>query len=301
MLKKTFYDKVRASVFGGFLEQSQVEGIEAVLQEWDDRRLSDKRWLAYILATDRHETNARMQPVRENLNYTTAAQIRKTWPSRFVTDADARPYVKNPKALAIKVYGGRLGNAPAPSEDGWTYRGDGLPQLTGKANFDKFGVEPGMDLRTSVEVMFDGMINGKFTGRKLSDYFSDTKADPIGARAIINPDKNGQLVARYYGAFLEALTAAENDYMQADSVHPDPSPAQVADDVPVAKSGAALTVGGATAAGLLTAGGTAATAAISGISNQWALAAFGMVLVTFLISGGVGLWLWQSGRLTISK
>lgn len=304
MLRKTFYDKVRASVFGGFLEQSQVAGMEAVLDQWDALTAGNKtdlRHLAYMLATDRHETGARMQPVRENLNYTTAAQIRKTWPSRFVTDADAQPYVRNSKALAIKVYGGRLGNAPAPSEDGWTYRGDGLPQITGKENFAKFGVEPGMDLATSVEVMFTGMMRGLFTGRKLSDYFSTVKDDPVGARAIINPDKNGELVAGYHRAFLAALKAAQSDYNTADDIHPDPSPKQVADDVTVMQSGAALTVGTATVGGIGTAALGLVGTSVAGIGNQWALIAFGMVLVSLLIAGGVGLKLWLSGKLTIAK
>lgn len=300
-IRKVFYDKVRESVFGGFLEQSQVEGLEAVLDYWESMRLADQRWLAYGLATDRHETGAKMQPVRENMNYTTIAQIRKTWPSRFPTDESARPYVKNPKALAIKVYGGRMGNDPAPSTDGWDYRGDGLPQLTGKEMFLKFGVQPGMDLATSVEVMFKGMIGGLFTGRKLSEFFNASTENPEGARAIINPDSNGPKVANYYRAFLAALKAAAQAYDATDELGTHPAPAQVADDVPVTKSGAALTVGGTTAAGLLTAGGAAATASISGISNQWSLIAFAIVMVTLLISGGVGIWLWQSGRLTIAK
>ena len=181
--RKVFFDEIRQTVFGGFLEQSQVDGVNACLDYADSVGLESRK-TCYGLATARHETGGKMQPVRENMNYTTAAQIQKTWPKRFPTMGDALPYVKQPKKLAIKVYGGRLGNAPAPSEDGWTYRGDGLPQLTGKANFDKFGVQPGMDLATSVEVMYRGMGLGLFTGHKLSEYFNETTNNAIGARAI---------------------------------------------------------------------------------------------------------------------
>jgi putative chitinase len=56
--------------------------------------------------------------------------------------------------------------------------------------------------------MGEGMCAGWFTGKKLSDYFNDSYADPVGARKIINPDDKGPMIADYYDAFLEALTAA---------------------------------------------------------------------------------------------
>lgn len=295
--RKVFFDEIRQTVFAGFLEQTQVDGVTACLDYWDSIRNTDARKLCYGLATARHETDAKMQPVRENMNYTTAAQIKRTWPNRFVMIGDAAPFVRNPKALAIKVYGGRLGNAPAPSEDGWTYRGDGLPQLTGKANFVKFGVKPGMDLKTSVEVMFRGMLLGLFTGHKLDEFFNATVSNAIGARVIINPDKNGQLVARYYEAFLAAYRKAEQAFVEGGFV----SAAKVADDVPVTKSGEAITVGLGTAAGVGTAATGLATAAITGISNQWALIAFIACLLAFMLAAGVGLKLWLSGRITIAK
>lgn len=295
--RTVFFADIRQTVFGGFLEQSQVDGVTAVLDEWEARGLRDPRWLDYMLAIDRHETGAKMQPVREDLHYKSAERIREVWPSRFPTVASARPYVKNARALAIKVYGGRLGNAPAPSSDGWDYRGDGLPQLTGKGNFAKFGVKPGMDLKTSVRVMFDGMIGGLFTGRRLSEFFSATADSPAAARAIVNPDGNGELVAGYYRAFQNARRKAESAFVEGGHA---PS-APVADDVPVTRSGAAITVGAAAGAGCITAGGAAATAAVSGINNQWALIAFGMVLLFLLICGGVGLRLWLTGRLTIAR
>lgn len=82
-----------------------------------------------------------LRSVEENLTYTTAAHIRATWPSRFPTLASAQPYVRNPKELAIRVYGGRMGNAPAPSDDGWVYRGGGMLQDTGKTAYTANGHE----------------------------------------------------------------------------------------------------------------------------------------------------------------
>lgn len=73
-----------------------------------------------------------LHTLEENLHYS-AQRVHEVWPSRFPTTASAVPYAGSPEKLANKVYGGRLGNT-APS-DGWDYRGSGLLQNTGKANF----------------------------------------------------------------------------------------------------------------------------------------------------------------------
>jgi putative chitinase len=45
----------------------------------------------------------------ENLNYS-AKRLCQVWPRRFPSIAAAQPYANNPRALAEKVYGGRMGN-----------------------------------------------------------------------------------------------------------------------------------------------------------------------------------------------
>lgn len=79
-----------------------------------------------------HESGM-LERLEENLNYTTAERIRAVWPSRFPTLASAAPFVRNPRALANKVYGGRMGNHF--SDDGWQYRGRGLIMVTGRDNY----------------------------------------------------------------------------------------------------------------------------------------------------------------------
>jgi putative chitinase len=48
-------------------------------------------------------------------------------------------------ALFSLVYGGRLGNGPAATQDGWTYRGRGILQTTGRAAYASFGTRCGAD------------------------------------------------------------------------------------------------------------------------------------------------------------
>ncbi|MFC6777215.1 glycoside hydrolase family 19 protein [Methylobacterium gregans] len=83
--------------------------------------------------------SAYLTRLEENLNYTTAERIRATWKTRFQDVAAAAPYVRNPKALANFVYGGRMGNN-RPG-DGWLFRGGGLGMTTGRANYRKAGFE----------------------------------------------------------------------------------------------------------------------------------------------------------------
>lgn len=73
--------------------------------------------------------------LEENLFYTTPERIRAVFPSRVPSLADAARLVRNPKALANRVYHSRLGNGPEGSGDGYAFRGRGIVQLTGRANY----------------------------------------------------------------------------------------------------------------------------------------------------------------------
>lgn len=220
MNRSAFYASARArtsGIFGTSLSQSQVQGVEAILDEGEKRGTSLFH-LAAILSEAYHETGGRMQPISENLNYS-AKRMTQVWPSRFPTVAAAQPYANNPKALANKVYGGRLGN-DGPN-DGWRYRGRGLAQITGKTNYAKFGLAENPDaaseMATAVRILFDGMTKGMFTGKKLADYdYLVTRSPGIpdfkyyASRAIINGDTaaNGAEIALYAKAFEKALRSA---------------------------------------------------------------------------------------------
>ena len=90
--------------------------------------------VAAFVAQIAHESGE-FSRLTEDLTYTTAERIRAVWPKRFQTLASAAPFVRNPEALANRVYANRLGNGDAASGDGWRYRGRGLIQLTGRANY----------------------------------------------------------------------------------------------------------------------------------------------------------------------
>jgi hypothetical protein len=60
----------------------------------------------------------------------------------------------------------------------------------------------------SYRIMSFGMRNGKFTGKKLSDYINGDKCDYKNARRIINPDKNGDLIKGYAETLEKIMRAA---------------------------------------------------------------------------------------------
>lgn len=197
--RKTFFDAVRDSLFGGRLSPRQVAGTEAILDAWSATRPDgDRRWLAYMLATAFHETAATMQPVRETLadnDASAAARLENAW---------ARG-----RLVAVKTPYWRA------DADGKYWLGRGLVQLTHKANYERMSRETGIDLvaepgramemEVAVTILFAGMEKGLFTGRKLADYFAAGKADWSNARRIINGLDRAADVAAYGRAFHRAL------------------------------------------------------------------------------------------------
>jgi putative chitinase len=99
--------------------------------------------LAHFLAQWSEECGAGIEMV-ENMNYS-AAGLMHTWPTRFGADRAAK-FAHNPRMIAETVYGGRMGNKPTPSSDGWDYRGRGLSQLTGRENYEAVGRKMDLDL-----------------------------------------------------------------------------------------------------------------------------------------------------------
>ena len=93
--------------------------------------------LAHFLAQCGHESGG-FRATQENLNYS-AKGLTGTFKKYFPTEAAATPYARNPVKIASKVYGGRMGNGPEPTQEGFKFRGRGYIQLTGKENYTAFG------------------------------------------------------------------------------------------------------------------------------------------------------------------
>ena len=163
------------------LHQGQVDGCNAILDAWEARHdMTDRRWLAYMLATAKHETAHTMQPIEE--------------------------------------YGRGRGRAYGESDaaTGQIYYGRGYVQLTWRTNYAKMAALTGVDLvghpelalepKLAALIMFEGMKNGLFTGVGLPRYFDHDIDDPVNARRIINGTDRAAEIATIHRNFLAALS-----------------------------------------------------------------------------------------------
>lgn len=215
-----FFNNIRSQLFGGTLTGPQVDGINADLDGCSGLPLS---FVAYILATDYHETGKTMQPVSENLNYSVEALKQKYAPRR-ISVADAEKYGRSGSrpadqpAIANRIYGGawgidNLGNTQ--EGDGWAFRGRGKAQITGRRNYRVFGIEntpeKALEMKTAAEILVNGSASGLFTNRELKDYLPSSgpasRDQFIAARRVINGTDQADKIAGYALAFQSALQA----------------------------------------------------------------------------------------------
>jgi putative chitinase len=130
-----------ASVGGLKLEKLKGHIPDAVIAQIPDTaakfQINTPLRLAHFLAQCGHESGG-FRATQENLNYS-AKGLNGIFKKYFPTEAAAKAYERQPAKIASKVYGGRMGNGPESTGEGYKFRGRGYIQLTGKENYTAFG------------------------------------------------------------------------------------------------------------------------------------------------------------------
>lgn len=202
------FEGLRQGPFPGKLTASQVQGISAVLDDWDKRELSFLPYLAYALAIDFHETAATMQPVIETFNPAKDKQLPTIDQAvRRLESSWKRgkmPWVKKP-------YWRKDAN-------GLSWLGRGLPQCTFQRNYALCETKTGvpftqnpdlmLDLEHAAPILLPSLLEGWWTGKKLSDYLTTEKLDWFNARRCVNATESAAKVAGYAKLIHSDLIAA---------------------------------------------------------------------------------------------
>ena len=80
--------------------------------------------------------SANFHTFSENLNY--SEKVLLSTFSKYFNATTAAQYVHQPNKIGARVYANRMGNGDEKSQDGYTFRGRGAVQLTGKENYKAF-------------------------------------------------------------------------------------------------------------------------------------------------------------------
>ncbi len=123
----------------GLVPDSVIAQIPAAAPEFG---ITTNLRLAHFLAQCALEST-NFTAVVENLNYS-AQRLLQVFPKYF-RNVDVNAYARNPQKIGSRVYANRMGNGDEASGDGFTYRGRGYIQLTGKNNYTSFSTFVGED------------------------------------------------------------------------------------------------------------------------------------------------------------
>lgn len=175
MNETTLFNALRSITSDRKLSQVQVDSVHAILDACAKYHITDKKQIAYILATAFHES--RLKPIEE--------------------------------------IGHGVGREYGKFVNGHVYYGRGYIQLTWVGNYTTFAKllhidlinrpELALQIDYAADILVLGMRDGLFTGVGLSKYINVAKNDPLNARRVVNGTDCNVLIRGYYQHILSAI------------------------------------------------------------------------------------------------
>jgi putative chitinase len=114
------------------LPESIFNRLPEVMKRYE---INTPKRLAHFLSQCGHESGG-FKLFSENLNYSAEGLVKIF--GKYFNAETAPAYARKPERIANKVYANRMANGNEESGDGWKFKGRGLIQLTGRANYTAY-------------------------------------------------------------------------------------------------------------------------------------------------------------------
>ena len=125
--------------------ENSIEFVKALNEFFPEHKINTRVRISAFLAQTSHEC-AGYTRFTENLNYSADA-LERVFPKYFSrAGVSSAGYHRQPERIANRVYANRMRNGDEGSGDGWKYRGRGIIQITGRANYESFTRDTGFDI-----------------------------------------------------------------------------------------------------------------------------------------------------------
>jgi putative chitinase len=158
------------------------EWVDALNETFERFQIDTPMRQASFIGQCSHES-ANFKVLEENLNYRAATLLKlfprtpkRTW---GFTPEEAAAYERQPKKIANRIYGNRMNNRDEASGDGFRFRGRGILQLTGAANYHHAGKALGVDFIMEPDLVatpkYAAMTAGWFWNTHKINQFADVQ------------------------------------------------------------------------------------------------------------------------------
>ena len=194
-----------SSMFGS-KDSTKMEKLQ-LRNALDSQGVTDPAMRAGIAAIVKGESGFKLQ-AENSYAGSSDERLRSIFKTKLggLGDADLDKLKKDPKAFFNKVYGGKNGNKDP--DDGYNFRGRGLIQLTGRANYEKYGKMIGVDLVKNPELANDPAIAAQIAVAYNKSTYKGGGFE--GLKHAVNPGASAALNAPKDAAYSQYM--ADNEF-----------------------------------------------------------------------------------------